>query len=95
MSARAVAALERMTENDVSWNVRRAALLARLQLDEGHRATAGFGFATAALLTIGTGEGLMLAAGQDGSVFAAGTITGFLALTAWLIATGTLLLRRT
>jgi hypothetical protein len=28
MSARAVAALERMTENDVSWNVRRAALLA-------------------------------------------------------------------
>ena len=71
-----------------------AVLLARLQLEEGHRATAGFGFATAALLTIGTGEGLMLAAGQDGSLLAAGTITGFLALTAWLIATGTLLLRR-
>jgi hypothetical protein len=36
----------------------------------------------------------MLAAGQDGSLFAFGTITGFLALTVWLIATGTVLLRR-
>jgi hypothetical protein len=71
-----------------------AGLLAWLQLGEGHRATAGFGLATAALLTIGTGEGLMLAAGLDGSLFAVGTITGFLALTVWLIATGTLLLRR-
>jgi len=71
-----------------------AGMLAALQLGEGHRATAGFGFATAALLTLGTGEGLMLAAGQDGSLFAIGTITGFLALTVWLIATGTLLLRR-
>jgi len=72
-----------------------AGMLAALQLGEGHRAAAGFGFATAALLTLGTGEGLMLAAGQDGSLFAIGTITGFLALTVWLIATGTLLLRRT
>ena len=71
-----------------------AGLLAALQLGEGHRATAGFGFGTAALLTFGTGEGLMLAAGHDGSLFAIGTITGFLALTVWLIATGTLLLRR-
>jgi Domain of unknown function (DUF4386) len=71
-----------------------AGLLAALQLGEGHRATAGFGFATAALLTLGTGEGLMLALGQDGSLFAVGTIAGFLALTVWLIATGTLLLRR-
>lgn len=72
-----------------------AGLIALLQHGEGHRATAGFGFATAALLTLGTGEGLMLAAGQDGSLFAVGTITGFLALTVWLIATGMLLLRRT
>lgn len=71
-----------------------AGLLAALLLGEGHRATAGFGFGTAALLTFGTGEGLMLAAGQDGSLFAIGTIAGFLALTVWLIATGTLLLRR-
>lgn len=71
-----------------------AGLLAALQLGEGHRATAGFGLATAALLALGSGEGLMLAAGQDGSLFAIGTITGFLALTVWLIATGTLLLRR-
>lgn len=71
-----------------------AALLAALQHAEGHRATASFGFGTAVLLTLGTGEGLMIAAGLDGSLFAIGTITGFLALTAWLIATGTLLLRR-
>lgn len=71
-----------------------AALLAALQHGEGHRAAAAFGFGTAALLTFGTGEGLMLALGQDGSVFAIGTIAGFLALTVWLIATGTLLLRR-
>ncbi|OYW46875.1 MAG: hypothetical protein B7Z08_01575 [Sphingomonadales bacterium 32-68-7] len=71
-----------------------AGLLALLQQGEGHHATAAFGLATAALLTFGTGEGLMLAAGQDGSLFAVGTITGFLALTVWLIATGTLLLRR-
>lgn len=71
-----------------------AGMLAALQLGEGHRATASFGYVTAALLTLGTGEGLMLAAGQDGGLFAVGTITGFLALTVWLIATGTLLLRR-
>lgn len=71
-----------------------AGLLAALQIGEGHRATAAFGFGTAALLTFGTGEGLMLAAGQDGSLFAVGTIAGFLALTVWLIATGMLLLRR-
>lgn len=71
-----------------------AGLLAALQLGEGHRASAGFGFGTAALLAFGTGEGLMLAAGQDGSMFSIGTIAGFLALTIWLIATGTLLLRR-
>lgn len=71
-----------------------AGMLAALQLGEGHRATAAFGFGTAAMLAFGTGEGLMLAAGRDGSLFAIGTITGFLALTVWLIATGTLLLRR-
>jgi hypothetical protein len=71
-----------------------AGLLAALQLGERHRATAAFGFGTAALLTFGTGEGLMLATGQDGSLFAVGTITGFLALTVSLITTGTLLLRR-
>jgi hypothetical protein len=72
-----------------------AGLIALLQHGEGHRATAAFGLATAALLTFGTGEGLMLALGRDGSLFAIGTITGFLALTVWLIAPGTLLLRRT
>lgn len=71
-----------------------AGLLAALQLGEGHRAAAGLGFGTAALLAFGTGEGLMLAAGGDGSLFAMGTIAGFLALTLWLIATGTALLRR-
>lgn len=71
-----------------------AVLLALLQHREGQRGSAMLGLATGALLIFGTGEGLMLAAGQDGSLFAIGTIMGFLALTAWLIATGALLLRR-
>ena len=71
-----------------------AGLLALLQLGDGQRRTAVLGFVTMALLAIGTGEGLMLALGQDGSLFALGTIAGFLALTAWLIATGAQLLRR-
>ncbi|WP_439534722.1 DUF4386 family protein [Polymorphobacter sp.] len=71
-----------------------AALLALLQHRERQRGIAMLGLATGALLIFGTGEGLMLAAGQDGSLFAIGTIAGFLALTGWLIATGMLLLRR-
>jgi hypothetical protein len=71
-----------------------AGLMAVLQRGEGHRATANFGLATSALLTFGTGEGLMLAAGRDGSLFAVGTIAGYLVLTVWLIATGLVLMRR-
>lgn len=71
-----------------------AGLLALLQLGEGRRLTGGLGLATAALLAVGTGEGLTIALGRDGSLFALFTIAGFLALTAWLIATGALLLRR-
>lgn len=72
-----------------------AGLLALLQHGERNHLAANPGFASAALLTFGTGEGLMLALGRDGSLYALATIAGFLALTAWLIATGALLLRRT
>jgi hypothetical protein len=42
----------------------------------------------------GTGEGLALALGRDGAAFSTFTVAGFLGLTAWLIATGIGLLRR-
>ena len=69
--------------------------LAFIQRGEGARIAAWLGFATAAALAIGTGEGLALALGGDGGAFAMVTIAGFLGLTAWLIAAGIQLIRRT
>jgi hypothetical protein len=62
--------------------------LARLQLSEGARITALAGFSTAAAISFGTTEGLALALGRSGDLFALGTIAGFLGLTLWLILTG-------
>lgn len=70
------------------------AALAVLQRREGRPITGWMGVATATTLAIGTGEGLALALGQPGDLFSLFTITGFLALTAWLFATGTALLRQ-
>ena len=71
-----------------------AAALARLQWGEGHRITALAGFGTAAAIAFGTTEGLAIALGRDESLFALGTIAGFLGLTLWLILSGVVLLRR-
>lgn len=69
------------------------AQLARLQWAEKGRKTALIGFATAVAMVGGTGEGLALAMGMDGSAFAKLTIAGFMGLTLWLIATGIGLMR--
>lgn len=65
-----------------------------MQAREGGRFTPHIGAASAAAITIGTGEGLALAIGRDGSIFSAFTIGGFLGLTLWLIATGVAVVRR-
>lgn len=68
--------------------------LAALQLDEGRRIAGLLGVLTAGAITLGTGEGLAIAVGADGSGFAMVTIAGFVGLTAWLIATGVGLTRK-
>ena len=68
-------------------------LLSWLQWREGARLTGAIGFATAAIITLGTGEGLSLALGKSGDAFALATIAGFLGLTLWLIVTGVGLIR--
>lgn len=65
-----------------------AALLATMQLRENRLHTAALGYAASATIAIGTGEGIAIATGVDGSPFAIGTVIGFLLLTLWLMATG-------
>lgn len=67
--------------------------LSVLQLTEGRRVTSMAGFATAAAIAVGTGEGLAMALGQSGETFGLITIAGFLGLTVWLILTGLGLMR--
>jgi hypothetical protein len=67
--------------------------LSLMQGREGRPLTAIIGYITAAVLTVGTGEGLALAMGASGEVFALFTTVGFLGLTLWLIMTGMGLLR--
>lgn len=69
-------------------------LLAMAQRGEGAPRTAWTGLVTAALLALGTGEGLALALDGPGAPFSVATILGFLGLSIWLIATGVGLLRR-
>lgn len=68
--------------------------LACIQRGEGARIAAWTGFATAAALAIGTGEGLAMALGRDGATFAMVTIAGFLGFTVWLIVTGVNMIRQ-
>ena len=70
------------------------AMAAGLQWSERQRVSAIIGFTAAATMTGGTGEGLAIALGAAGDAFAMATIAGFLAMTAWLIASGVALLRR-
>ena len=64
-----------------------------MQWQEQDRPAALIGIATAGLIAVGTGEGLAIALGGSGVLFSMATITGFLGLTIWLIATGITLLR--
>lgn len=63
-------------------------LLSVLQWTEAKRISAVLGFVTAGAIILGTNEGVAIAVGQSGEVFALATIVGFLGLAVWLIATG-------
>lgn len=64
------------------------ALLSGIQAGEGTVKTAWLGMGTAFVLVVGTGEGLAISLGADGSAFGMATIAGFMGLTLWLIVTG-------
>jgi hypothetical protein len=68
-------------------------LLSYMQSKESWRLTSYLGFATAALIVLGSGEGLALALKASGDAFSLATIAGFMGLTLWLIATGVQLVR--
>ncbi len=63
-------------------------LLSLMQLSERRTIIAALGVLAALAIAAGTGEGLAIALGRDGSAFSLATIVGFLGLTVWLIATG-------
>jgi hypothetical protein len=68
-------------------------LVGAMQWGEGKRISASIGFVAALTIALGTGEGLAIALGQSGEMFAMATIAGFMGLTAWLVATGIGLIR--
>ncbi len=67
--------------------------VAMLQAREGRRIAAPVGLLSGVLLVAGSGEGLALALGAPGELFALTTIAGFVGLTLWLITTGVGLIR--
>lgn len=67
--------------------------VALLQWSERAKVSASIGFAAAAAILGGTGEGLAIALGGSGEAFAVSTIGGFLGLTVWLIVSGAGLVR--
>lgn len=67
--------------------------LASLQWTEHRRAVPLLGFIAAAAIAAGTGEGLALALGAGTDALSLFSITGFLALSGWLAATGVAWLR--
>jgi hypothetical protein len=66
---------------------------ATLQWGEAKRVSGGLGFIAALTIALGTGEGVAIAIGQSGALFATATIVGFMGLTLWLIASGVGLIR--
>lgn len=68
-------------------------LLAAIQSWERQHVTSMIGFVAAAMIALGTGEGLAIAIDSSGEMFALTTIVGFFGLTFWLIATGIGLVR--
>lgn len=68
------------------------AQLAVLQAREGAPWLARLAAVTALSIALGTGEGVAIALGGRGTLFSTATITGFVLLSLWLIATGTMLI---
>lgn len=68
-------------------------LSALLQGKEGWVVSCIIACIAAVFIAVGTGEGLAIALGQDGSPFAIATLIGFVGLTLWLIVTGINLIR--
>lgn len=66
--------------------------LAILQAHENAPWLSRLGVLTALSIALGTGEGVAIALGRSGSLFSIATITGFVALSLWLIAIGTMLI---
>jgi hypothetical protein len=62
--------------------------IAVLQWRQGRILTGGIGLVTAFTTGVGTTEGLAIALGRNGDLFALFTIAGFLGLSLWLILTG-------
>ena len=69
------------------------AQLSSIQWNERSYIAALTGLVTAFAITIGTGEGLVVALGQSGDLFGKVTVAGYLGLTAWLMITGLGMLR--
>ncbi len=67
--------------------------VAALQRAEGAKIAGRLGGLASIAMIVGTGEGLAVALGRAGDVFALVTIAGFVGLTLWLIATGLGLIR--
>ncbi|MDB5525676.1 MAG: hypothetical protein JWM58_3439 [Rhizobium sp.] len=59
-----------------------------------NRAAGAIGLLTAIFITIGLGEGIMIATGADTGILGLFSVFGYLGLTLWLIATGVSLLRK-
>jgi hypothetical protein len=70
-----------------------ALLLATLQLREGRRVTGAVGLVAAATIFVGTTEGVAIALGGSGEIFALLTVGGFLVLSLWFVLTGVTRLR--
>ncbi len=69
------------------------AQMARLQSAEGSGTSAALAGTAAFTIAVGTGEGVSIALGGTGEAFSAFTIAGYLALTFWLLGTGSALRR--
>lgn len=68
------------------------ALIVALQYRESARLTPLPGLATAALIALGAMEGPALALGLNGTPFALSAMTGYMALSLWMITSGLVLL---
>lgn len=64
------------------------AFVSAAQWREKKALSASLGSLAAIMIALGTGEGVALAIGQNGELFATVTIAGFAGLTLWLVATG-------